>query len=120
MASSAASYESVFGWRADLRYGSFDAPGLIGQWSTDLSPAESAGPVLWINVEQMQVALVGIGDHGGAVRTRPWPVVRAPTPQPPEGAGNGPSHRENWVLDPDGYTVVVAGPDGESWELDPA
>ncbi len=25
-----------------------------------------------------------------------------------------PSHREVWLRDPDGYVVVVAGPDGES------
>lgn len=35
---------------------------------------------------------------------------------PPEGQGNGPGHREVWIRDPDGYTVVVATPDGEAWE----
>jgi predicted enzyme related to lactoylglutathione lyase len=45
-------------------------------------------------------------------------VVRAPHRNPPEGGGNGPGHRELWVRDLDGYTVVVASPDGEAWELD--
>lgn len=44
------------------------------------------------------------------------PVVLAPHRNPPEGGGNGPGHREVWVQDPDGYTVVVASPDGEAYE----
>jgi predicted enzyme related to lactoylglutathione lyase len=44
-------------------------------------------------------------------------VVRVPHRNPPEGGGNGPGHRELWVRDLDGYTVVVASPDGEAWEL---
>ena len=42
------------------------------------------------------------------------PVVRAPHRNPPEGDGFGPGHREIWISDPDGYTVVVASPDGEA------
>jgi predicted enzyme related to lactoylglutathione lyase len=44
------------------------------------------------------------------------PVVRAPHRNPPAGQGNGPAHREIWLTDPDGYTVVVASPDGEAFE----
>jgi len=44
------------------------------------------------------------------------PVVRAPHRNPPEGGGNGPAHREIWLSDPDGYTVVVASADGEAWQ----
>jgi catechol 2,3-dioxygenase-like lactoylglutathione lyase family enzyme len=43
-------------------------------------------------------------------------VLRAPHRNPPTGQGNGPSHREIWIEDPDGYTVVVASPDGETFE----
>ena len=43
-------------------------------------------------------------------------IVRAPHRNPPKGQGNGPGHREIWVKDPDGYTVVVASPDGEAYE----
>jgi hypothetical protein len=43
-------------------------------------------------------------------------VVRPPHRNPPDGQGNGPGHRELWVEDPDGYTVVVASPDGEAFQ----
>jgi predicted enzyme related to lactoylglutathione lyase len=42
-------------------------------------------------------------------------VVRPPHRNPPESDSNGRSHREIWLLDPDGYTVVIASPDGEAW-----
>jgi predicted enzyme related to lactoylglutathione lyase len=46
-------------------------------------------------------------------------TIRRPTHRnPPEGQGNGPDHREIWIEDPDGYTVVVASPDGEAFEAD--
>jgi predicted enzyme related to lactoylglutathione lyase len=44
-------------------------------------------------------------------------IVRAPHRNPPAGEGNGPGHRELWIKDPDGYTVVIASPDGEAFEL---
>jgi predicted enzyme related to lactoylglutathione lyase len=44
------------------------------------------------------------------------PVVLAPHRNPPAGEGNGPGHREVWITDPDGYTVVIASPDGEAYE----
>ena len=43
-------------------------------------------------------------------------VVLAPHRNPPSGEGNGPAHRELWIKDLDGYTVVVASPDGEALE----
>jgi hypothetical protein len=42
-------------------------------------------------------------------------VVLPPRRNPPEGEGNGPAHREIWIEDPDGYTVVIASPDGEAY-----
>jgi catechol 2,3-dioxygenase-like lactoylglutathione lyase family enzyme len=44
------------------------------------------------------------------------PVVMPPHRNPPEGEGNGPGHREIWIKDLDGYTVVVASPDGQASE----
>jgi len=235
VAASAAFYRSAFGWEAELEHGSFQAPGMIGQWTTELKPAASGGPVLWICVDQLSPALHRVTAAGGSVRGRPqldqgerwlvevddpagnriglvaaartaqsqtmlavrdveassrwyqdllglvsdhggpeyerlladgdlvlqlhdigtehhhgpvadprgavgngvllWfgevsdfdgvvaraeqlktTVVRPPHRNPPEGQGNGPGHREIWLRDPDGYTVVVASPDGEACE----
>jgi catechol 2,3-dioxygenase-like lactoylglutathione lyase family enzyme len=48
IARSAAFYQAVFGWSVDLEYGSFEAPGMIGQWTTQRAPTATTGPVLWI------------------------------------------------------------------------
>ena len=235
IAQSAAFYETVFGWSTELTYGSFEAPGMIGQFTTERSPTSTGGPVLWISVSELRPALtdvvaargtvhgrpaldngerwlvevddpagnrIGIvaparqaqpqtmiavrdveassrwyqqllglqSDHGGAEYERLlsdgalvlqlhqrdtahhhgqigdptrevgngvllWfgevsafddvvtrakqlgaPVVRPPHRNPPEGEGNGPGHREIWISDLDGYTVVIASPDGEAYE----
>ncbi|EXG82183.1 VOC family protein [Cryptosporangium arvum] len=237
LARSAEFYQAVFGWRADLEFGSFEAPGVIGQWTTGREAATGGGPLLWITVDRLSPALTAVTEHGGSVRTRPvldhrkrwlaevedpagnhlgvvatartataqtllavrdveassrwyqdilglvsdhggpsyerltadgelvlqlhhvdvdhdhgsviadpagpvgngvlvWlgevadfdgvlarvteyqaTVVRAPHRNPPAGGGNGPAHREIWLRDPDGYSVVVASADGEAWQL---
>jgi catechol 2,3-dioxygenase-like lactoylglutathione lyase family enzyme len=43
-------------------------------------------------------------------------VVIPPHRNPPPGEGNGPGHREIWIQDLDGYTIVVASPDGQAHE----
>lgn len=234
-AASAAFYEAVVGWSVELTYASFEGPGVIGQFTTDLTPSGADGPVVWLCVGQLYLALRQVMGHGGVVRGRPrldqgarwlvevddpagnriglvapvvppqtqtmlavrdveassrwyqhllglrsdhggpeyerllagdtlvlqlhhrevehhhgligdanaavgngvlvWfgevshfdevvesaaeldaPVVRPPHRNPPDGEGSGPAHRELWVTDPDGYTVVVASPDGEAFE----
>jgi predicted enzyme related to lactoylglutathione lyase len=234
LAASAAFYTGVLGWSVDASGGGFEAPGLIGQLTTDLAVAPDGGPVGWFCVGSLYRALSQVEACGGRVRTAPWldggerwlaeaadpagnrlglvAPVRAPQPQPllavrdveassrwyqhvlglrsdhggpeyerllaggtlvlqlhqesvehhhgaigpagsgalvwfgevpdfddvvaraaevgaevvrdvhrnpPEGRGNGPGHREVWLRDPDGYTVVVASPDGEAWEPAP-
>ncbi len=235
VARSAAFYEAVFGWSVDLVHGSFEAPGMIGQWTTDRPPASTGGPVVWICADTLMPTLVRASDHGAMVLGPPefdngerwlaelddpagnrigvvvparaaqsqtliavrdveatsrwyqrllglqsdhggphyerlladgvlvlqlhswetehdhgrigdpadepgngvlvWfgevadfddvvarahqldaPVVLPPHRNPPEDDGNGPAHREVWLKDPDGYTVVVASPDGEAFE----
>ncbi len=235
IATSAAFYEKVFGWEVELAYGSFEAPGMIGQWTTDRAPVADAGPLVWIRADNLYPTLQVVVDGGGRVCGRPqldggerwlveiddpagnrigvvahvraarpqtliavrdveasshwyqqllglrsdhggphyerllsggelalqlhsfddehghgrigdpdtalgngvviWfgevsdfdavvqraaelgaPVVHAPYRNPPSGEGNGPGHRELWITDPDGYTVVVASPDGEAFE----
>ena len=48
---SIAFYEAVLGWRGEATYGSFEAPGLIGQWTTELAPTDD-GPVPWFVVDE--------------------------------------------------------------------
>jgi predicted enzyme related to lactoylglutathione lyase len=236
LARSAAFYEKVFGWSVDPTSGSFEAPGVIGQFTTEPAPAAAGGPVLWISADSLYHALEGVVGNGGTVHGRPqldggerwlveiddpagnrigvvvqvgaaqsqtmiavrdveassrwyqqllglrsdhggpeyerlladgvlvlqlhrrdvehhhgligdpdgavgngvllWfgevadfdgavaraeklgaPVQQPPHRNPPEGQGNGPAHRELWIKDPDGYTVVIASPDGEAWEI---
>jgi predicted enzyme related to lactoylglutathione lyase len=238
LAQSATFYETVFGWSVDRDHGSFQAPGMNGQWTTDLQPTNTGGPVVWISADdlgrtlglveaqsgkvkgppqldggerwlteiddpagnrigivvpartaqpqpliavadvetssrwyqdllgfqsdhggpeyerlladgvlvlQLHNAVIGhhhgrIGDPGkdvgngvmlwfGEVADFDGVVARAeqmgavivlpPHRNPPEGGGNGPGHREIWIRDPDGYTVVVASPDGEAYEPAP-
>jgi predicted enzyme related to lactoylglutathione lyase len=232
---SAAFYASVFGWATDAGHPSFEAPGIIGQFTTDIPVAPAGGPVVWVCARDLFSTLERVVAAGGRVCGRPqpdggerwlvevldpagnrvgifvpvgpvrpqpmiavrdvekasrwyqellglqsghggpdyerlladgvlvlqlhhrdvthhhglvgdpgapvgngvllWfgevadfddvvarthdlgvPVVRPPHRNPPEGSGNGPGHREVWVKDPDGYTVVVASPDGEAYE----
>lgn len=235
VAASARFYESVFRWSVDRDTGSFEAPGTIGQWTTELPVAGTGGPLLWICADDLFPTLARVAAEGGLVHGRPsldggerwlaeiddpagnrlgivvaahspqsqtmiavrdvesssrwyqhllglvsdhggpeyerllsggrlvlqlhhretahhhgvigdphrdvgngvllWfgdvadfdgavaraerlraPVERAPHRNPPEGQGNGPGHREYWIADPDGYTVVIASPDGEAYE----
>ena len=64
-------YDAVLGWRGEAEHGSFEAPGLIGQWTTELEPARDAGPVVWFAVEDLFPTLERVTEHGGTVRGRP-------------------------------------------------
>jgi predicted enzyme related to lactoylglutathione lyase len=236
LAASATFYASVFGWSTSAEHGSFEGPGLFGQFTTERSPSRDGGPLLWLHSGDLYATLSLVPEHGGTVVGRPrldggerwlaeiddpagnrigvvvdavaprpqtmiavrdveassrwyqqllgftsghggpeyerlladgelvlqlhqaevghhhgligdpdapigngvlvWfgevsdfdgavaratelgaPVIRAPHRNPPDGQGNGPGHREFWCTDPDGYTVVVASPDGEAFAL---
>ena len=72
---------------------------------------DGGGVLLWFgDVSDFDDVVARVAELGA-------PVVRAPHRNPPEGFG--PGHREIWVSDPDGYTVVVASPDGEAIEPNP-
>ena len=74
------------------------------------APEPGNGVLLWFGETADFDGVVDRAHQLGAT------VVMAPHRNPPEGQGNGPGHREIWIEDPDGYTVVVASPDGEAFE----
>ena len=68
VAQSAAFYETVFGWSTERTYGSFEAPGMIGQFTTERNPTATGGPVLWISVSE----LLRARRRRGVRRHRAW------------------------------------------------
>jgi predicted enzyme related to lactoylglutathione lyase len=69
IARSAAFYETVFDWAVD--HGGFEAPGMIGQWTTDLPVATEGGPVVWICADNLYPTLERVREAGGVVLDRP-------------------------------------------------
>ena len=59
------------------------------------------GVLLWFEVDDFDAVV----ERARALRAQ---IIEGPYFNP------RPSHREVWLRDPDGYVVVVAGPDGES------
>jgi hypothetical protein len=65
------------------------------------------GVLLWFELENFEAAVTRATElHAD--------IVLAPHRNPPEGQPGGPAHREIWLRDLDGYTVVLASPDGEA------
>lgn len=65
------------------------------------------GVLLWFEADDFEAAVERAGQLGAEVLV---PAHR----NPPEGEPGGPAHRELWVRDLDGYTVVLASPDDEA------
>ena len=64
------------------------------------------GVLLWFEIEDF--------DSASARATElQAPIVMPRHRNPPDGDG-GPNHWEIWLRDPDGYTVVLASPDGSA------
>lgn len=64
------------------------------------------GVLLWFEVEDFDAALARAQAMGVE-------IVMPRHRNPPDGDG-GPNHWECWVRDPNGYTVVLASPDGSA------
>jgi AcrR family transcriptional regulator/catechol 2,3-dioxygenase-like lactoylglutathione lyase family enzyme len=118
-------YQELLGLRSDHGGPHYDrllAGGVLvlqlHEWETrhdhgrigDPEGAPGNGVLLWFGETADFDGVVARADRLGAA------VVLAPHRNPPAGEGNGPAHREIWITDPDGYTVVVASPDGEAFE----
>ena len=65
------------------------------------------GVLLWFELDDFDGAV----ERAAELKAE---IVLAPHRNPPEGEPGGPAHREIWLRDPDGYTVVLASPDGEA------
>jgi len=85
-------------WRVEHEHGAIGDP--------DVRPRGN-GVLVWFEVDDFDAAVTRAGELAAEVVL---PVHR----NPPEGEPGGPAHRELWLRDPDGYTVVLASPDGEA------
>jgi len=74
-----------------------DHPNLV---NADAAPP-GHGVVLWFQLDDFDAAV----DRARGLRAE---IIDGPLFNP------APRHREIWLRDPDGYVVVIAGPDGES------
>jgi catechol 2,3-dioxygenase-like lactoylglutathione lyase family enzyme len=84
-------------WEVEHHHGPIGDPGAtIGN-----------GVLLWFETDDFDGAIARAGELGAA-------IVRAPHRNPPAGQDGGPRHRACWLRDLDGYTVVLASPDGEA------
>ena len=66
-------YTAVLGWQGEEAHGSFTAPGLIGQWTTERPPRSADGPLLWWWTDGLYTTLTTVVEHGGRVLERPHP-----------------------------------------------
>ena len=71
----------------------------------NLKPYDN-GVLLWFELEDFDSALA-------RARELKAEVVK-PRHRNPASGGGGPNHWECWLRDPDGYTVVLASPDGSA------
>ena len=68
------------------------------------------GVLLWFEVDDFDAAVARADELAAE-------VVLPPHRNPPEGQTGGPAHREIWLRDPNGYSVVIASPDGEAADI---
>jgi catechol 2,3-dioxygenase-like lactoylglutathione lyase family enzyme len=64
------------------------------------------GVLLWFEIADFAAAMTRVAELKAE-------VVMPKHRNPPDGKG-GPNHWECWLHDPDGYTVVLASPDGSA------
>jgi catechol 2,3-dioxygenase-like lactoylglutathione lyase family enzyme len=64
------------------------------------------GVLLWFEIDDFDAAMVRVVELKAE-------IVLPKHRNPPDGDG-GPNHWECWLRDPDGYTVVLASPDGSA------
>lgn len=77
--------------------------------------AHGNGVLLWFEVDDFAAAAARVAELK--------PEIVLPRHRNPPDHDGGPNHWEIWLRDPDGYTVVLASPDGSadgSWKPQPS
>jgi len=64
------------------------------------------GVLLWFEIDDFDAAMLRVTELNPE-------IVLPRHMNPPDGNG-GPNHWECWLRDPDGYTIVLASPDGSA------
>ena len=98
-------YERLMdGERLIMQLHSFDVEHHHGPIGNPLDSPYGNGVLLWFEVDDFDAAAWRAEEMGTEI------VLRRHR-NPPTGGG-GPNHWEIWLRDPDGYTIVLASPDG--------
>jgi predicted enzyme related to lactoylglutathione lyase len=90
----AAFYRAVFGWNTGEHSPDFEAPGLIGEWVEGRPPARDAGPMIWIQVDDLDETLKQAAAHGGEILE--------------PAAPDGPTRTLATIIDPEGNPIGLA------------
>lgn len=85
-------------WDVEHHYGAIGDPG---------AKPYGNGVLLWFETDDFDAAVTRAMELQAE-------IILAPHRNPPDGQSGGSSHREIWLRDPDGYSVVLASPDGEA------
>jgi len=64
------------------------------------------GVLLWFEIDDFDAAMIRVAELKAE-------IVMPRHRNPPDGNG-GPNHWECWLRDPNGYTIVLASPDGSA------
>jgi catechol 2,3-dioxygenase-like lactoylglutathione lyase family enzyme len=92
-----------------LQLHSFHADHHHGRFADPLDKPYGNGLLLWFEIDDLDAAVIRAQELKAEILL---PRHR----NPPEGDG-GPNHWEIWLRDLDGYTVVLASPDGSAPEV---
>ena len=96
----------VFGDRLILQLHDFEVEHHHGRIGDSSDRPYGNGVLLWFEIDDFDAALARATDLNAE-------IVLPKHRNPPTGDG-GPRHWELWLRDPDGYTVVLASPDGSA------
>ena len=92
----------------------------IHDWGTDDDHANLGDPnagnngngvLLWFEIDDFDDAITRVEELQAE-------IVLKPHRNPARGDPGGPANRQCWIRDLDGYTVVLASPDGEAWSTE--